>query len=425
MTKRQLMTVAIFLATAAAGAAEAQVQEESPAPSPAPEGAPAEAEPAAPPATTPAPVAAAPTVAQATDPVEATPAEAAPAETVTEESEEPKPVLSVPKISGFLDATYNYNLRDPMSGVTPYHAYTSQHDTVLLNAAHLALTGTGAEDAIAYAIEVDIGSDASVTSGSDDDVDLQEAYVAYTSKMGLGLKAGKFVTFSGIEVIESPLNPTISRGFLFGLAEPFTHAGVLLTYKVPTMPELDAAIGVVNGWDVVEDNNDGKTLTAKVGYTTASYLATLSGYAGPEQPADGELDPDSVRYMGDLTGMVKIGPVDLWAQVNAGAEEGASAVMEGEDARWVGAGLQPVWHLLEKLALGARAEVFSDRQGARTGVPQNLYNLTLAPAYTIVTGFVVRGELRYDHSNKLVYEDGEAVTHQDQVVALTEASYSF
>lgn len=422
MTKRHLMAVAISLATTAVGTAKAQVQEESPAAAPAPEAAPADAEPAAPPATS-APVPG-PTVAQAADPGEATPAEAAPAETVTEDAEvEPKPALAVPKISGFLDATYNYNLRDPMSGVTPYHAYTAQHDTVLLNTAHLALTGTGAEDAIAYAIEVDIGSDASVTSGSDDDVDLQEAYVAYTSKMGLGLKAGKFVTFSGIEVIESPANPTISRGFLFGLAECFTHAGVLLTYKMT--PELDAAFGVVNGWDVVKDNNDGKTLAAKVGYTTASYLATLSGYAGPEQPGEGPLDSENIRLSGDLTGMVKIGPVDLWAQVNAGAEEGASAVMEGEDARWVGAGLQPVWHALERLAVGARAEVFSDRQGARTGVPQNLYNLTLAPAFTIVTGFVVRGELRYDHSNKLVYQDDEAVTHQDQVVALTEASYSF
>jgi hypothetical protein len=310
-----------------------------------------------------------------------------------------------------------------MSGTSAYHSYTAQHDTVLLNAAHLALTGTGAADTVAYAIELDIGSDAAVTSGTDSEVDLQEAWASYTSKLGLGLKAGKFVTFSGIEVIESISNPTISRGFLFGLAEPFTHAGVLATYKIT--PELDAALGVVNGWDVVKDNNDGKTLAAKVGYTTPSYLATLSGYAGPEQPADGELDPDNVRYMGDLTGMVKVGPVDLWAQVNGGTEEGASVVMEGETARWVGAGVQPVWHLLERLALGARAEVFSDREGARTGTPQTLYNLTLAPAYTLATGFIVRGELRVDRSNKKVYQDDEAVPHKDQVVALTEAVYSF
>ena len=406
MTKRHLMAVAISLATTAVGTAEAQVQEESPAESPAPA-------PAAPPATTPAPVVAA---APAADPAE-------PAETVTETNADEGQVLVVPKISGFVDASYNYNLRDPMSGTSAYHSYTAQHDTVLLNAAHLALTGTGAQDAVAYAIDLDIGSDAAVTSGTDSEVDLQEAWASYTSKLGLGLKAGKFVTFSGIEVIESIGNPTISRGFLFGLAEPFTHAGVLATYKITS--ELDAALGVVNGWDVVKDNNDGKTLAAKVGYTTARVLATLSGYAGPEQPADGELDPDNVRYMGDLTGMVKIGPVDLWAQVNGGTEEGASVVMEGETARWVGAGVQPVWHLLERLALGARAEVFSDREGARTGTPQTLYNLSLAPAFTLATGFIIRGELRVDRSNKKVYEDDEAVTHRDQVVALTEAVYSF
>jgi hypothetical protein len=415
MTKRRLMAVAMVLATGTASAS-AQEQTAEPAPAPAPEPAAPGAEPAAPPATS--------AVAPAAEPA---PAPGAPVETVTEvaapaEEAKPAPALATPRISGFVDATYNYNTRDPMSGLSAYHSYTAQHDTVLLNAAHLALTGTGAEDAISYAIELDIGSDAAVNSG-DDDVDLQEAYVAYTSKMGLGLKAGKFVTFSGIEVIESISNPTISRGFLFGLAECFTHAGVLLTYKFT--PELDAAFGVVNGWDVVKDNNDGKTLAGKVGYTTDRYLATLSGYAGPEQPAGGPLDSDNIRLSGDLTGMVKIGPVDLWAQVNAGSEEGASAVMEGEDARWVGAGLQPVWHILDRLALGARGEVFSDREGARTGIPQTLYNLSLAPAFTIVNGFVVRGELRVDRSNKKVYEDADAVTHKDQVLALTEAVYSF
>lgn len=416
MTKRRLMAVAMFLATGAAATAGAQEQAESPAPAAAPAPAPAAAEPAAPPATTPAP---APVVAAApADPV------AEPAESVTDAappSLDESTVVVAPKISGFVDATYNYNTRDPMSGVSAYHSYTAQHDTVLLNAAHLALTGTGAAEAIAYAIELDVGSDAAVNSG-DDDVDLQEAWFAYTSKMGLGLKAGKFVTFSGIEVIESINNPTISRGFLFGLAECFTHAGVLATYK---RDELDAAFGVINGWDVVKDNNDGKTLAAKVGYTTPQYLATLSGYAGPEQPADGPLDSDNIRLSGDLTGMVKVGPVDLWGQVNVGSEEAASVVMEGETAHWVGAGLQPVWHLLDQLALGARAEVFSDRQGARTGVPQTLYNLSVAPAFTIVTGLVVRGEVRYDHSNKLVFEDSEAATHNNQVLALTEAVYSF
>jgi hypothetical protein len=322
--------------------------------------------------------------------------------------------LIAPKISGSVDLTYNYNTRDPMDGVTLFHAYTSRHDTLLLNAAHLALTGSN--EAVTYAVEVDVGSDAQVNSG-DDDVDLQEAYVAYVSPIGLGIKAGKFVTYQGIEVIESGGNPTISRGFLFGLAEPFTHAGAVLTYKVND--QFDVAAGVVNGWDLVVDNNRGKTAVAKVGYTGDGAIVTASGYAGPER----ESNADDMRLSGDVTGMVKLGTVDLWAQVNAGSEEGLAA--DGGSATWYGAGLQPVIRVLEKLTVGARAEVFRDEDGARTGAEQTLYNLTVAPAFTLTTGLVLRGELRVDWSSIDAFMDGDGAVHGNQVLALTEAIYSF
>jgi Putative beta-barrel porin-2, OmpL-like. bbp2 len=323
--------------------------------------------------------------------------------------------LVAPKISGSLDVTYNYNMRDPMDGETRFHSYTARHDTLLLNAAHVALSGTS--ETIAYAIEVDVGSDARVTSGDEDDVDLQEAYVAYVSPIGLGIKAGKFVTYQGIEVIESGPNPTISRGFLFGLAEPFTHAGAVLTYKIDD--HFDLAAGVVNGWDLVEDNNSGKTIVGKVGFTADGALLTVSGYAGPEQ----DNNADNMRLSGDATGMVTIGPVDLWGQVNAGSEE--STAMDGGTGTWYGGGLQPVWHVVDRFAVGARAELFRDQDGARTGFEQTLYNLTVTPAYTLATGLVLRGELRVDFSSEDVFMDEDGTVHGDQVLALTEAIYSF
>lgn len=339
-----------------------------------------------------------------------------PPDKATEESAELPTVstLAAPKISGFVDLTYNYNTRDPMDGVTPFHSYTARHDTLLLNAAHLALTGAG--ESVSYAIEVDVGSDAAVNSG-DDDVDLQEAYLAYVSPIGLGIKAGKFVTFQGIEVIESGANPTISRGFLFGLAEPFTHAGALLTYKINA--ELDVAAGVVNGWDLVVDNNRGKTAVGKIGYTSGEILVTASGYAGPEQ----EGNADNLRLSGDLTGMVGLGALTLWAQLNGGSEE--EAALDGGTARWFGAGLQPVWRALDRLVVGGRAEVFRDADGARTGAEQTLYNLTVTPSFTLTTGLVLRGELRVDWSSGDVFMDTDGAVYGNQVVALSEAIYSF
>jgi hypothetical protein len=359
-------------------------------------------------------VAAAPARAQAQSdaaPAAAQPPDQPPAEKPAENA----PASSLaPKIAGSIDLTYNYNTLKPMDDATLFHAYHGQHDTFLLNAAHLAVTGSN--DSLSYAVEVDLGSDAQVDSG-DDDVDVQEAWVSYVSPGGLGFKAGKFVTYQGIEVIESGGNPTISRGLLFGLAEPFTHVGAVVTYKVND--KIDVAGGVLNGWDLVADNNHGKTFVAKLGYTGDGALLTASAYAGPEQPDNS----DDWRFSGDVTGMVKLGTIDLWAQVNAGSEQGAGP--DGDSAAWFGAGVQPVFHVSDAFAVGARGEVFRDADGARTGVEETIINLTATPAYTVATGLVLRAELTMDISSEDVFVDDEGDAHGTQVLALGEVLYSF
>jgi hypothetical protein len=319
-----------------------------------------------------------------------------------------------PTINGYVDATYNYNFLRPAGGVTLFHSYTAQHQTFLLNSAHLALTGS--DQNVSYAVEIDAGSDAAVTSG-DDDFDIQEAWLAYACDCGLGFKVGKFVTFNGIEVIESPSNPTISRGFLFGLAEPFTHVGGVVTYKIND--QLDVALGLVNGWDLVTDNNSYKTAIAKVGFTTDTLGITVSGSAGPEQP----LDNDNWRYAVDATAVAKLGLFDLWLQANVGSEEAAAA--GGDSAVWTGFGVQPVIRLGEKLTLGARAELFHDGDAARTGVEQTLINVSAAPALALSKHLVLRAELRVDFSSEDVYADPDGDAGASQVIGLGEAIVLF
>jgi len=62
----------------------------------------------------------------------------------------------------------------------------------------------------------------------------------------LTFTAGKFVTSEGIEVIEGNQDYTVTRGFLFGLAEPYTTTGVKADYQFTK--QLDLMLGVVNGW---------------------------------------------------------------------------------------------------------------------------------------------------------------------------------
>jgi hypothetical protein len=63
--------------------------------------------------------------------------------------------------------------------------------------------------------------------------DLQEAYISGRIPIGNGpvVKVGKFVTLLGYEVIESPNDLNYSRGYLFSLAIPLTHTGVLASYS--------------------------------------------------------------------------------------------------------------------------------------------------------------------------------------------------
>lgn len=326
---------------------------------------------------------------------------------------EPEPAdTALLKLAGHVASTFNYNLMDPAGGVTPLHSYTAPHNTFLLNQAHVALTG--ADDHFSYAVEIDAGTDAVINSGGSY-FDIQEAYVTYTADSGLGFKAGKFVTFNGIEVIESPANPTISRGFLFGLAEPYTHVGALGTYKISDT--LDVALGAVSGWDLIVDNNDNKTIVAKLGVTKEKLGLVLSSYAGKET------NNTDWRATFDATAVLKLTKMDLWLQGNVGFEEGVAAM--GEDGMWLGFGVQPVYHVDDKLSLCGRLEAFLDGDGARTGAEQTLVNVSVTPSYMVHEHVTVRFEGRLDFSTEDVFVNADGDAGAMQVIALSEASVAF
>ena len=114
-------------------------------------------------------------------------------------------------------------------------------------------------------IDTILGSDAkylgdsafggSTSSSSDSSVStsypiaLEQALVKFRIPVGNGLDiyAGKFVTFLGYEVIESPANLNFSRGLLFTNAIPLTTTGVYADYKFND--KVEAKLGVVDGWN--------------------------------------------------------------------------------------------------------------------------------------------------------------------------------
>lgn len=428
------VTSTLYLTTGLAFPARVLAQELPPAAPP-----PAEAEPAAPaepapapgvqpapetpppqPAPQPPPAAAATEIPRAAEqPAQAPPAEPfAPPPTIA-----PPPAAALeehaktptPEIGGHVEAAYHLSLTHPeATDPVPLRSYDAvRGHTFLLHSAHLVVKHALTE-AVSAVIEFDGGSDATVNNGGLGLFDVQEAYATVTAPFGLTFTAGKFVTYEGIEVIEGPVNPTVTRGFLYGLAEPFTHIGAKLHQPIGEV--VDVGVGVVNGWDLYVDNNDAKTFIFRVGVTPIEqFWFGLSGSYGAER-ADSN---DDRRLSLDLTGAVI--PSEMIAinfQANYGKENGVPVDLEDPtagtvDGSWFGVGLQPVL-TVDAFSAGLRFEYFADNDGTRTGAPGtdiNVFNLTVAPGYTFDDALLIRAEYRFDKANEPVFPENEDQQH--------------
>jgi len=355
----------------------------------------------------------------AADPVAAAapeaPAPAPPAEAVAA----PAPTYPMTTIGGYVEGGWHHGLVEHSNsyGQLPTRVYDAGNG-FQLHAMHLAIHSALNEHIGAF-IDIDAGSDAAVNNGSGGTpartlFDIQEAY-AVLSASGFTLSAGKFATYEGIELIEGPTNPTLTRGFLYAFAEPITHVGAKLHY---TQAMFDLGVGLVNGWDTngppgtaangglptglwTSDNNNNKTFIWRAAVTPAPiFFAAFSGTYGVEKPGQ-DTDP---RLSLDLTGaVVPADMITLNFQGNYGSEK--KAAPDGGTASWWGLGLQPVLKI-DAATIGARLEYFKDSNGVRvpaSALSKTGYlNATITPGYTFYGAFTMRAEFRYDHATESV-----------------------
>ena len=217
---------------------------------------------------------------------------------------------------------------------------------------------------------------------------LVEANVGYTIPVGGGLTidAGIMPSHIGIEVFPSRDNWNWSHAFAAELS-PYYQAGLRVGYGLTK--SLSVALLWLNGWGLVDQDHQFRSGGAELTWTSTRLSVDLNLFAG-QLPGDG-----AVRLF-----------ADLWAVFAPFRGLKAGAVLDGgvdvrRDGRAffyaIGAYLrhQP----LPYLALSARADLYDDRGGAVTGLPQRLVEatLTVEGIYEVV---VVRLEGRVDTSTE-------------------------
>lgn len=326
-------------------------------------------------------------------------------------------VLNGLKISGYLDVSGVWNFNKPSTNANAFRAFDVNSNSFEINALQVVLQKQN-EHGAAFNAKLLLGRKGSIVNfpatSAGTMAPVEEAYLSIPVSEKLSLVAGKFVTLEGVEVIESPANYNFSHGLLFTWAEAFTHTGLRLDYQASKATLLKLAI--VNGWDVVKDNNDAKTLMGQLNWTMSPKASfTFTDMYGAEQTGNNGNKRNSVDVVGNFNLMK-----DLTAalQLNLGDEQGLLA--GGKRAKWNGWGLWLKKAVNDNLNLSGRYEMFNDKDGTRTGAKQKLQNITLTAEMPmmVVKDVTMRLEYRADSSDTAVFDsNGKASKSQNTLSA--------
>jgi hypothetical protein len=334
-----------------------------------------------------------------------------------------------------IETLYEYNINSPDSGSNTARVFDNDANSFTLQDAALFLQRNKPDEALGFMIDMDFGKVAQVVGSvtcwnhscssaeQDNAFELREAYLTYKIPVGNGinLKAGKFVTLLGYEVLPTwtTFNPNISNSIIFGFGIPFTHTGLLADIPLGDIVTIDA--GIVNGWDDVVDNNDGKTFLGGIGITPADFLsAYISGTYGPEQPNNGhsKLGAFTAVFTLKATDWLTFVQESLYAnESDFGActtGDGCTFPVNGQgSAVWYGFSAYGIVQATESLGFALRSEVFVDNDGVRglNSIPnpavtggETVWEITPTIGYQLTNGLLWRAEYRHDESNKQIFQ---------------------
>ena len=313
------------------------------------------------------------------------------------------------QISGTVLTSYTQNFNNPVTNTNQLRIFDTAANSFMANMAQLVFerpanaSGSGM-DRVGFRARLNFGTDARFSRartnfqpGNDNtELDMQEMYAEYIAPIGNGLKiqAGKINTLIGYEVINAWENPNFSRTMMFGLSQAFTTTGIRFTY--PFAKWATASIGLINGWDNIEDNNRGKSFEYLVALTPHekfgisffgsygpeqsngnAFAGTIAQVGGCTQPSAGVpgtgCDPSAKRVVtGAIITIKPIATTTLVLEPYYGNESNASGnhPQSGTNGRWNGIVAYLIHDLNDQekpnaFSLRVRGEIWEDAGGSR------------------------------------------------------------
>jgi hypothetical protein len=263
--------------------------------------------------------------------------------------------------------------------------------------------------------------------------DLLQAYGQIWFKTGkesgLELTLGKFLETAGSESAEATLNLLYSHSDLFTFLEPTTFTGGIAKYYFNS--EVFAYFGIVEGWDVVEDNNTAESYIAGGGWSSKEQIAghartqaLLNIITGPERAND---DSDYRTLMDMVLNQSWTEKLTESLNFDWLAEENVPGIHH-KRADAYGAAHYLTYAFSGYVSGTWRFEGMRDDGGWRTGVNGALYestwglSITLAPNHPQLKNLVLRPEFRCDWSDRA---NAFGRSQKSQLTAAVDLIYKF
>jgi hypothetical protein len=248
---------------------------------------------------------------------------------------------------------------------------------------------------------------------------IQQATIAGKIPIGRGLvlEAGIMPAFIGGEVLPSKDNWNYTRSWMAELS-PYYLMGARVAYAFSD--QWAAQLLVLNGWQLIGDNNNAKSLGAQVSYASEKLNLYFNFFAGPELPGD----DTHWRLFGDVVAIVR--PLS-WLQLQLAADFGDQMLPGGAHALWYAGSLYARVQPLDWFAVAARGEVYRDERGIISGTSQTLSSGTLTLEFRPTGFLILKLEGRYDRSTAAVFgtknrdEAGTIVPTRDQALVVLGA----
>jgi hypothetical protein len=271
-----------------------------------------------------------------------------------------------------------------------------------------------------------------------DQFDLVQANVTFemfgsSTQPGLQIKAGKFVTLIGNEVINPTGDLFYTHSYTFNFGEPLTNTGVLGIYTFPKLVlghDLTIDAGVTRGWnESTSDNNGEVDFLGEASTSITDKLSVVFNMSeGPEGYQFFAGDKGDSHNYWTLLEVIPSYAVSDQLTISADCQyadfphgglstDAAGALISQGNAQWYSVCAYANYKLCSYAAINTRLEWYRD-QGGFTGflagadnapISANYYEGTVGvqihpfPTNDILQWLQLRPEVRYDWSDRAVF----------------------